>query len=92
MNRKDFVVAWQYKDLHTDRLQCNACSWKRSDYVERGISGFCHGVSCNNIDEFNNEKHIAVITVKECYFIECIQTDTDVCIFKRRYKLKCPKE
>lgn len=99
MNRKDFVVAWRYKSpsfsfvYSNALLQCNSCSSKRSDFgIIPNLSGRCLGCSCNSSTEFNNEKHIAIVTTKECFFTECPQNNKRECMFYLRYHLKCPKE
>lgn len=81
MNRAEFVLAYRLKsEPEIIRLRCLACTIYRGPET----NGQCRGFSCENHVKFNNLKHIPIITMGRCNFIECCE-DCDRCVMYLKF-------
>lgn len=82
MDRKDFIIAFRLKDSKNASVWCDLC-FRDIEYHDRyGLN--CYGLACNvqRCIEFDNRKHIAVITKKECRHTRCNHVCSD-CMINR---------
>ncbi len=81
MKREKFVLAYRLKsEPNSKHLRCLAC------HIHKGPStyGICGGLSCTQ-KKFNNNLHVAVITMKGCNFAECSRASCNRCVMYLKF-------
>lgn len=82
MKRTEFVLVYRLKSEPENiiRLHCLACTI----YKGPKTNGQCGGLSCAYPTKFNNTKHIPVITMSRCNFVEC-RADCNRCVMYLKF-------